>query len=128
MVVIVAMATLIKPDQRHGSLKDVEHWLRKEKNVKLAQKLNAIRLLMKGRAQKEVADVLGVTVTTVRNWRTRWNREGKEGLKAKHKGSRSRITEDIRLDIKDVIEVKKEIDGRTVTGVLIHGRIKKNTT
>ena len=92
MVVIVAMATLIKPDQRHGSLKDVEHWLRKEKNVKLAQKLNAIRLLMKGRAQKEVADVLGVTVTTVRNWRTRWNREGKEGLKAKHKGSRFFLT------------------------------------
>ena len=94
----------------------------------MKQKLNAIRLLMKGHSQKDVAEMLGVSSATVRNWRTNWDHDGKEGLKTKHKGSRSRITPEIRAEIEEIIEVKREINGRTVTGKLIVGYIKKNTS
>ncbi len=122
------MPAIIRPDSQHGGLDEVERWYRSEKDATLAKKLNVIRLLMKGQKVREVAEALGVCVATIRNWRARWNREGKDGLKSQYKGSKSRITEDIRLEIMDIIEVKQEIGGRTVTGKFIHGRIKKNTT
>ncbi len=121
------MSKLIKPDKKWADLKTVEKWHRKEKNIDLAKKLNAVRLLMKGKTQKEVAEVIGVSVATIRNWRTNWNQKGKEGLKSDHKGFKPKITDDIRLEIEDIIEIKQEINGKTVTGKLIHGYIKKNT-
>lgn len=122
------MPIIKRPDERWGSLEDVEGWYRREKEMKLKQKLNAIRLLMKGRQRKEVADVLGVCEATVKKWRERWDKNGLEGLRAKHKGSKSKVTPDMRAEIEEIIEVKHEIDGRTVTGKLIVGYIKKNTS
>ena len=116
-----------KPDPAWGSLKDIERWYREERDAKLAQKLNAIRLLMQDKRQVDVAEVLGVSIATVRNWRTRWDKGGREGLKPRYTGSRSIITEDIRADIEKVVEIKKEINGRTITGYLIQGYIKKNS-
>jgi putative transposase len=122
------MPTIKRPDESWGSLEDVERWYRREKEMKLKQKLNAIRLLMKGRQRNEVADVLGVCEATVKKWRERWDKNGLEGLRAKHKGSKSKVTPDMRAEIEEIIEVKREIDGRTVTGKLIVGYIKKNTS
>jgi transposase len=115
------------PDEIWGDLKEVEKMYREEKDSSLANKLNTIRLLMKGRMKKEVAEIIGVSVATISNWRARWDQGGKEGLKSKNKGRTSKVTEDIRVDIEEVIEVKREIDGRMVTGHLIHGYVKKNT-
>jgi len=111
----------------HGDLEAVESLYRKEKETGMKQRLNAIRLLMRGRSQKDVADMLGVCPATVRNWRTNWDRDGKGGLEKRHIGSRSRITPEIRAEIEEIIEIKREIGGRTVTGKLIVGYIKKNT-
>jgi len=121
------MPNIKRPDEKHGTIEEVEGWYRKERDGKLKQKLNAIRLLMKGRGRKEVAEVLGVSEATVKKWRERWDRDGLEGLKAKHKGSVSKVTPEIRAEIEEIIEVKREINGRTVTGKLIVGYIKKNT-
>ncbi len=115
------------PDTKWGEVEDVERMYRREKDAGLARKLNAIKLLMKGRAKKEVAEILDVSVATIGNWRDRWNREGKEGLKSKNKGRRSRVSDDMKADIREIVEVKREINGRTVTGYLIHGYLKKNT-
>ena len=122
------MPTIKRPEERWGTLKEVEGWHRKERNAKLKQKLNAIRLLMKGHKRKEVANVLGVCEATVKKWRMRWDNSGLEGLKAKHKGSKSQVTPEIRAEIEEIIEIKREIDGRTVTGKLIVGYLKKNTS
>jgi len=121
------MTGIKRPDPVWGRLKDVERWYREEKDAKFGQKLNAIRLLMQGKKQLDVAEVLGVSVATVRNWRTRWDKGGKEALKPRHTGSQSIITEDIRADKEEVIEIKKEINGRTITGYLIQGYLKKNS-
>ena len=115
------------PSERWGALEEVEKMYREEKDILLSKKLNAIRLLMQGRSKKEIAEFLGVSVATVGNWRTLWDQGGKESLKSKNKGRKSKVTDDIKADIQEIVEIKREIDGRTVTGYLIHGYIKKNT-
>ncbi len=121
------MPTLKKPTTKWGDLATVTRWYKKERDARMSQRLNAIRLLMKGETQTKVAELLDVSVATIRNWRSRWDKAGKEGLIPEHIGSRSKVTGGIRLEIKEIIEIKQEIDGQTVTGKLIHGHIKKNT-
>jgi transposase len=116
------------PSKKWGGPEEIESMYRKEKDVRLSIRLNAIRLLMIGRPKKEVAQYLGVSVATIGNWKTLWDQGGKESLKPQNKGRKSKVTDDIKADIKEIIEIKREIDGRTVTGYLIHGYIKKNTT
>lgn len=116
------------PDNRWGELEEVEQWYRKEKDINLKSRLNAIRLLMKGLPLKDVAEVIGVSRRTLGNWRRQWDESGKEGLKSQHKGRKSKVTPAMRADIEEVIEIKQEIDGKIVTGYLIHGYLKKNTS
>lgn len=114
------------PDEKWGGPQEVEQMYRKEKDVNLAKRLNTIRLLMMGRPMTEIAMALGVSVRTIGNWRDRWNQGGKEALESKNAGRKSKVTGEIRADIEEVIEIKREINGRTVTGYLIHGYLKKN--
>ena len=115
------------PTEKWGGSEEVEKMYRSEKDARLSMRLNAIRLLMNGRPRKEVAEYLGVCETTVGLWKNLWDQGGKEALKPRNKGRKSKVTEDIRADIHEIVEIKREIDGRTVTGYLIHGFIKKNT-
>ena len=115
------------PTEKWGGSEEVEKMYHSEKDARLSMRLNAIRLLMNGRPRKEVAEYLGVCETTVGLWKNLWDQGGKEALKPRNKGRKSKVTEDIRADIHEIVEIKREIDGRTVTGYLIHGFIKKNT-
>jgi len=119
------MPIIKRPSDKWGSLEEIKEWYRKEKNSKLSTRLNAIRLLMMGYSRKDASKILGVGESTVGDWRRKWDHRGKEGLKSNHKGSRSKINSTIRVDIEEMISVKKEINGRIVTGKLIHGYIKK---
>ena len=122
------MSHLIKPDTRFGDLQEVTRLYRKERDTRLSVRLNAIRLLMSGSLQKDVARVLDVSDITIATWTKRWNEQGLEGLRPRHQGSRSKVNGEMRVEIADVIEVKQVIDGRTVTGKLITGYLKKNTS
>lgn len=121
------MTNLKMPDNRWGGLQEVEQWYRKEKNAKVKSKLNAIRLLMKGIPQKEVAEVIGVSRKAICDWRRQWDESGREGLSSRQKGRKSKVTQGMRADIEEIIEIKREIDGKIVTGYVIHGYLKKNT-
>ena len=116
------------PNEERGSLQEVEQWYRKEKDMGMKNRLNAIRLLMKGWSLNEVADIIGVSRRTVGNWRRQWDEAGKEGLESRHKGRESKVTPKMRAEIEDIVEIKREIDGKIVTGYLVHGYLKKNTT
>ena len=116
------------PHAKWGSLDDVRGWYQTERNALLKTKLNAIRLLMEGVAVRDVALAVGTCVATVRNWRARWDQVGKEGLNEGRKGPVSRITPEMRAEIKQFVEVTREIDGKRVTGKLIVGYLKKNTS
>lgn len=121
------MPRRIPAEEKWGTCQEIERWLREEKDKDIGDRLNAIRLLMKGYRRKEVAEIIGVCEATVKNWRNLWNEGGREGLRACYKGRKSKVPEEIRVEIEEIIDIKKEINGRMVTGKLIHGYIKKNT-
>ena len=118
----------ILPEKCYGNEQDIASTLKKERDSRFVKRLNAIRLLLSGYAHEEVATISGVRRETVWDWVTKWNQGGKEELKSKHKGSVSMVTSNIMAEISEVIEIKREINGRTVTGKLIHGYLKKTTT
>jgi len=118
----------ILPDPQWGSEVEVTAAYHATCDARLKTRLNVIRLLWAGVAVRDVARAVGVCTATVRNWRTRWNRAGKEGLRDGYRGSKSTITPAIRAEIQEVVEVTRVIQGQTVTGKLLVGYLKKNTT
>lgn len=118
----------ILPEKLYGDEQAITSLLQKERDVRLMKRLNAIRLLLNGYTHKQVADISDVRRETIWDWVAKWNQSGKEGLKSKHKGSVSQVTPAIMAEISEVIEIKREINGRTVTGKLIHGYLKKTAT
>jgi len=118
----------VLPEKRYGDEQEIGYLIKKGRDGRLGKRLNAIRLLLKGYNHNEVATVIGVRRETIWDWVTKWNQGGKEALKSKHPGSVSQVTPDIMAEISEVIEIKREINGRTVTGKLIHGYLKKTTT
>lgn len=119
---------LILPEKRYGDGQEIACIIKKERDSRLVKRLNAIRLLLDGYTQEEVATISGARRETIWDWVTKWNRGGKEELKSHSKGSVSQVTPHIMAEISEIIEIKREINGRTVTGRLIHGYLKKTTT
>jgi len=117
---------IILPNQERGVPKEIARWLREEKNVKLANRLNAIRLLMIGKKHSEVSEICGVTTRCITKWVHKWNSAGREGLKSNSGGSRSRVTPEMRVDICKEVKIKTS-RGEIVTGKLICGYLKKTT-
>lgn len=118
---------IILPDTQYGIAEQVEKWIKQERDSKLANRLNAIRLLMLGYEQQEVARIGGVTRRCVLRWVTKWNQGGKEELTSKSGGFHSKITPEIKMDVSKIIDVEKSINGRVITGKLICGYLKKST-
>ena len=118
----------ILPEKLYGDEQQIISILQTERDVRLVKRLNAIRLLFNGYSHKQVADISSVRRETIWDWVAKWNQGGKEGLKSKHKGSVSQVTPAIMAEISEIIEIKREINGRTVTWKLIHGYLKKTTT
>ena len=111
----------ILPEKCYGDEQEIASILKKERDSRLVKRLNAVRLLLNGYTHEQVATISGVRRETIWDWITKWNRGGKEELKNKNKGSVSKVTPSIMAEISEVIEIKREINGRTVTGRLIHG-------
>ena len=59
---------------------------------RIHRRLQAMRLLCDGHTIAQVAEQLGVTTKTVRNWRTRYNQDGIEGLQNKKTGRPRKLT------------------------------------
>lgn len=115
----------ILPDIKYGTVEQVGKWLKQEVDVKLANRLNAIRLLLLGYEQQGVARICGVTRRCTLKWVKKWNQSGKEGLISKSGGSKSCVTPGIRMEISKIVDVEKNIGGRIITGKLICGYLKK---
>jgi transposase len=61
--------------------KKIEKLRRKEKDVRVHNRLSALLWLGQGRAPEEVAALLGVCPRTVRNWLDLYQRGGLEALR-----------------------------------------------
>ena len=116
---------IILPERRFGDIEKLSKLIKKERNAKLANRLNAIRLLQMGYTSKEVARICGISRITICQWVKKWNQTGKEGLTSKSGGSVSKVTEEMRADISEMIDLKVMTNGRIVTGKLIRGHLKK---
>jgi transposase len=61
--------------------KKIEKLRRKEKDVRVHNRLSAVLWLGQGRLPEEVAELLGVCPRTVRNWLELYQRGGLEALR-----------------------------------------------
>ena len=61
--------------------KKIEKLRRKEKDVRVHNRLSAVLWLGQGRSAEEVAELLGVCPRTVRNWLELYQRGGLEALR-----------------------------------------------
>lgn len=115
------------PNPIHGSVTDIEKWLKTDKDPNLLKRLNAIRLRMLNYPIETVAEVSQVKRQTVSNWVRQWNHSGKEALHTKSGGSQSRVTKPMRAEISEIIDIQRTINGKVVTGVLLTGYLKKTS-
>ena len=113
----------ILPDTQYGTVEQVEKWIKQERDSKLANRFNALRLLMLGYKHQEVARI---TRQGMLKWVHKWNQSGREGLVNQSGGSISKVTPRVRLAISKLIDVEKRLEGRVVTGKLICGYLKKD--
>jgi transposase len=60
--------------------KKIEKLRRKEKDVRIHNRLSALLWLNQGRTREDVAQLLGVTSRTIRNWIELYQRDGLEAL------------------------------------------------
>lgn len=60
--------------------KKIEKLRRKAKAVRIHNRLSALLWLHQGRTREDVAQLLGVTSRTIRNWLDLYHREGLEAL------------------------------------------------
>ena len=118
----------VEPEIRQADAKRLKELINLERDPKLARRLNAIRLLMLGYSQKEVAKIAGVSRQIVLIWVRKWNQGGKEALVSKSGGSKSKVTGEMRAEITSVTKVKIQTKQGIVTGKFIHGYLKKSTT
>jgi transposase len=61
--------------------KKIEKLRRKEKDVRIHNRLSALLWLGQGRSCEEIADLLGVCQRTVRNWLDLYRRRGLDALR-----------------------------------------------
>lgn len=61
--------------------KKIEKLRRKEKDVRIHNRLSALLWLNQGRSREDVAQLLGVCSRTVRNWLDLYQRGGLEALR-----------------------------------------------
>ena len=69
--------------------KEIEKVRRKEKDVRIHNRLSALLWLGQGQSVEQVAELLGVCPRTVRNWLELYQRSGLEALRTlEYKGDR----------------------------------------
>ncbi len=96
---------------KHIEYKELEYRYKKEKNAAVKERLLAILLLYHGRHIYEVAEILKKCERTIKEWLSRWNRKGYEGLLPlnERKGRKP------KLDDNEWDNILKEIEGRGMT-------------
>ncbi|RJO65969.1 MAG: helix-turn-helix domain-containing protein [Myxococcales bacterium] len=76
------MPPLKPPSTRWGTPEEIGRRIENELDPQVRTRLTAIRMLMEGAAQQDVAGKLGVSTGTIRNWRRRWDAKGIAGLRS----------------------------------------------
>ena len=74
-----------------GSRKKIAELIKKEKNARIKERLQAVLWRLKGSEYTDIANRLERSIDTVREWVKKWNKVGYEGLQDKPKSGRPTI-------------------------------------
>ena len=88
-----------------GSRKKIAELIKKEKNARIKERLQAVLWRLKGAEYTEIANRLERSIDTVREWIKKWNKGGYEGLQDKPKSGRPTI-----LTQEETNEIVKEVN------------------
>lgn len=84
--------------------KELDSAFKSSKNKKEANRIQAIRLLSKGRTHKDVGEVTGYTDIQIQKLVTRYNKKGLGGLKlAPHPKNNSKLSPKQKDQVKDIL-------------------------
>jgi len=102
--------------RRHVSEEELERLYKEEKCPRTRERLLAIKLYYDGRREKEIGDILGRNIRTLRRWKKQWNEGGLEGLRYKQGkggGRKPKLPEDIWEEIAKVA-IAEAMDSKEV--------------
>lgn len=86
----------------------LEEFFKKTKDLKAKMRANGVLLRTKGYRLIEIADILGKTETTIRNWTRAFKKQGIKGLIPKiQRGNHRILTRKQKEEIKTIIKIKK---------------------
>ena len=69
----------IKLNPNWGNVTEISLMNKRERDPRIARRLNAIRLLMQGYSRQQVDHISGVSRQTLHSWIKKWNDQGREG-------------------------------------------------
>ena len=95
---------------RHISREELESRCRKEKDVRVKERALAILRLYDGTTEEETARSVARCEKSVRNWLTRWNERGYDGLAPEFDGGPKP-----RMAASEWDKIVSEIEGRGMT-------------
>ena len=82
---------------------------KKEKDVKVLNRLHFINYLYNGVSVPEASEKLGITKVTGYNWLERWNEDGYEGIIPRFAGGRpSKLTDQEKNQLKELLKKRDD--------------------
>jgi transposase len=116
----------IQPDCENGTLLDVEQTMNSSANRHFYRRLLALRLLLQGRTQADVASIINVSVRSIRRWVKSWNRGGIDALANRPKSGRPpAVTAEQRREIVALITDVHKVNQTHWTAVKLHGYLRQ---
>jgi len=92
---------------------------KKERDVKVLNRLHFINYLYSGCSVPEASETLGITKVTGYIWLKRWNEEGRSGLIPKYSGGRPpKITEEDKGELKESLSKRNNWTTREVRDLI----------
>jgi len=78
---------------------------KKEKDVKVLNRLHFMNYLYSGLSVPEASEKLGITKVTGYIWLDRWNEDGYEGIIPRFAGGRpSKLTDEEKIELKEILK------------------------
>ncbi len=82
---------------------------KKEKDVKVLNRLHFMNYLYSGLSVPEASEKLGITKVTGYNWLERWNEDGYEGIIPRFAGGRpSKLTDEEKIELKEILKERDD--------------------
>ena len=114
----------------HHNEKELLEFEKKEKNLKVRERIRAIRLMMySGHSKKLICEMIGRGRSTVLDWCHRYNKKGIEGLRdSKNLGGSVALCDIIGRDIIEDALSKPPPDGGLWTGPKLISNSNENSS